>query len=72
MSKNKSQKPLLKNAMRLSGAGLQMGLTIYLFNFLGTWLNNYFQKEFLEITLTLFGVFASMYLLIRQVNKLNQ
>jgi len=57
----------------LSGAGLQMGITIYLFSYLGKWLdvkypneNDWFNKGFV-----LFAVFTSMYLLIKQVNKLN-
>ena len=57
----------------LSGAGLQMGITIYLFSYLGKWLdikypneNGWFNKGFV-----LFAVFTSMYLLIKQVNKLN-
>ncbi len=68
--KNSSKRPLNK-AMRLSGAGLQMLVTIFLFNWLGKWLDATYSKGFLETTCTLFGIFVSIYLLIRQVNKLN-
>lgn len=72
------QKPLkkenkaLQNAARLSGAGLQMGLTIYLGNLLGSWLDKKFEFTFLETTVTLAAIFLSMYSLIRQVNKINK
>ncbi|WP_047417795.1 AtpZ/AtpI family protein [Cellulophaga sp. Hel_I_12] len=62
----------LKNAARLSGAGLQMGLTIYLGNLLGTWLDKKFGFSFLEITVTLVAIFLSIFSLIQQVNKINK
>tara|TARA_R110002051_G_scaffold258937_2_gene318259 strand:- start:354 stop:581 length:228 start_codon:yes stop_codon:yes gene_type:complete len=71
------QKPLkkknsgLQNAAILSGAGLQMGLTIYLGNLLGSWLDKKFDVLFLEITITLLAIFLSIFSLIRQVKKIN-
>jgi len=62
----------LRNAAKLSGAGLQMGLTIYLGNLLGSWLDNKFEVTYLETTVTLFAIFLSMYTMIRQVNQLNK
>ena len=62
----------LRNAAKLSGAGLQMGLTIYLGNLLGSWLDRKFEVTYLEITITLFAIFLSMYAMIRQVNQLNK
>lgn len=62
----KQKKPLNK-ALRLSGAGLQMGITIYLFNLLGEWLDGEYGKNYFETSLTLLGIFASMYLIIKQV-----
>ena len=56
--------------MRLSGAGLQMGLTIYACNYLGNWLDVKYNQTFWETSLTLFGVFAAMYLVIIQVLKI--
>lgn len=57
--------------MQLSGAGIQMGLTIYLGFLLGKWLDATFETNFLEKTVTLLAIFISMYSLIKQVNKLH-
>lgn len=59
-------------AMRLSGAGLQMGLTIYACNYLGNWLDVKYDQTFWETILTLFGIFISMYLIIKQVLKITK
>lgn len=76
MEKNQSKrkkeikKPLNK-ALQLSGAGLQMGLTIYLGFLLGTWLDKTFQTSFLKETITLLAIFLAMYSLIKQANRIN-
>ena len=57
--------------MQLSGAGIQMGLTIYLGFLLGKWLDTTFETNFLKETVTLLAIFLSMYSLIKQVNKLH-
>lgn len=57
--------------MQLSGAGIQMGLTIYLGFLLGKWLDATFETNFLKETVTLLAIFLSMYSLIKQVNKLH-
>ncbi|MBU3011160.1 AtpZ/AtpI family protein [Polaribacter vadi] len=67
---NKSKKPLNK-AIQLSGAGLQMGLTIYLGFLLGKWLDKTFETAFLKEAITLLAVFLAMYSLIKQANKIN-
>lgn len=67
----KKENKTLQNAARLSGAGLQMGVTIYLGNLLGSWLDTKFNTAYLENTITLAAIFISIYSLIRQVNKLN-
>ncbi|PQJ79849.1 AtpZ/AtpI family protein [Polaribacter porphyrae] len=69
-SKNSKKKPLNK-AIQLSGAGLQMGLTIYLGSLLGKWLDTQFQTSYLKETVTLFAIFLAMYSLIKQANKIN-
>lgn len=58
---------------RLAGAGMQMGITIYLFSLLGKWLDSKYPNEgnWYTAGLVLFGVFASMYLLISQLNRIN-
>lgn len=63
----KKPKKALNNALKLSGAGMQMGLTIFACNWLGNYLDVQYQKTFWETTLTLLGIFASMYLMIKQV-----
>jgi len=61
----------LQNAAILSGAGIQMGLIIYLGNLLGSWLDQKFDASYLEISLTLIAIFLAIFSLIRQVKKLN-
>ena len=70
MKPKKQKKRSLNKAMQLSGAGIQMGLTIYLGFLLGKWLDATFGTTFLKETVTLLAIFLSMYSLIKQVNKL--
>ena len=58
--------------MSLSGLAIQMGLTIYLGNRLGSWLDIKYSKEGFEIGLTLFAIFLSLYSMIRRVTRLHQ
>lgn len=67
----KNEKKSLNKAIQLSGAGLQMGLTIYLGSLLGKWLDKALEQNFLTETITLLSIFAAMYLLIKQANKIN-
>lgn len=69
---SKKKNSSLQNAARLSGVGIQMGLTIYLGNLLGSWLDGKFETTYLEITITLLAIFLSMYAMIRQVNNINK
>lgn len=71
MTKKGSQKKPLNKAMQLSGAGLQMGLTIYFGFLLGEWLDVKFKTSFLTETITLLAIFLAMYSLIKQANKIN-
>jgi len=71
MNKKDAQKKPLNKAIKLSGAGLQMGLTIYLGFLLGQWLDVKFETSFLTNTITLIAVFLAMYSLIKQANKIN-
>lgn len=74
---NQHKDSLNKNRHRLnnwaifSGIGLQMGLTIYLGNLFGKWLDGEFQTNYLENTITILAVFASMYVIINRINRLN-
>ena len=56
----------------LSSIGLQMGLIIFLGNLLGKWLDNVFDKSFLEPTITILAIFISIYTVIKGVNKINK
>ena len=72
MSKDLKPKKQLKNAAILTGIGIQMGVTIYLFVLLGKWLDNKFndgERLYLIIT-TLVGVAISLYATIKQVNRI--
>jgi hypothetical protein len=66
------KKKPLNNFLRFTGAGLQMGLTIYLFNWLGKWLDTTYHKDYIETLLTLFAIFTSMYLIIKQVIEVSK
>jgi len=74
MSKQKpSQKKPLKNALILTGVASQMGVTIYLFVMLGKWLDKTYNegdKGYIIIA-TLLGVGISLYLTVKQLNRLN-
>ena len=63
---------LLRNAASLSGVAIQMGVTIFLGNLLGEWLDEKYEKTFLEDTFTLLAVFLSIYLVIKKVMALNK
>ena len=71
MTKKDSQKKPLNKAIQLSGAGLQMGLTIYLGFLLGEWLDKKLETGFLTETITLIAIFLAMYSLIKQANRIN-
>lgn len=62
----------LQTAVKLSGIGIQMGITIYLGNLLGSWLDEKYTTNYLEISITLVAIFVSMYSMIRQANNLNK
>ncbi|WP_299015214.1 AtpZ/AtpI family protein [uncultured Polaribacter sp.] len=68
--KNEKTKPLNK-AIALSGAGLQMGLTIYAGFTIGKWLDAKFNTTFLMIICTLLAIVLSTFLLIKQANRIN-
>ena len=71
-SKNSPRKPL-KNAMILTGVAFQMGATIYLFVLLGKWLDRIYNNgdRAYIIVCTLVGVGISLYLTVKQLNRIN-
>lgn len=70
---NNRGSPLRKWAA-LSGIGLQMGATIFVCAWGGKKLDRYFgmEKSWFTIGLVLFGVFASLFVLMRQLKHLNK
>lgn len=70
--KHQKPKSTLKNWAVFSGIGLQMGLIIFLGNYLGSWIDKKLQTNFLEETITLIAVFSAMFMIIHRVNKFNK
>ncbi|RXG31063.1 AtpZ/AtpI family protein [Leeuwenhoekiella palythoae] len=70
MSEKKPESPL-KSWAKFSTVAIQMGVTIYLGNLLGSWLDGKFNTTFLEPAVTLLAVFLSMYVIIKAVKDLN-
>jgi F0F1-type ATP synthase assembly protein I len=58
---------------RLSGIGLQMGITIFLGAYLGKFLDQKFpsDKRWFTIGLTLFSVAVALYNVLKQLNRIN-
>ena len=58
----------------LSGIGIQMGVIIYLFVKAGNWLDTNYIPEGKKYTilLTLLGVGVSLFLVLKQTNRLNK
>jgi len=49
----------------------QMGITIYIFHFIGSWLDEHYTSQFYTDIFTLLGVFLAIYFVIRQISQLN-
>lgn len=72
MEKPQKKKPLNKY-IQLTGIAFQMGITIYLGAYFGKWLDEKYALEnsIFTIIFSLLGVFAALYYVIKQVQKLN-
>lgn len=64
----------LQKWARLSGIAIQMGATIFVCAWIGKKLDERYStgKNWFTIGFVLFGVFASIYLVIKQLNDLNK
>ena len=73
MSDQNKEKPMAKYA-RFSGLGIQMGVIIGFFSWLGVYLDDKYKTKtpWWTIGLSLFGVTAALYLIIREVVKLSK
>ena len=69
---NKKPGKQLKNVAALSGIAIQMGITIYLFVLGGKWLDTKYNGDdkLFIIIMTLLGVAISLYVVIKQVNRI--
>ena len=67
---NNNNKPLNK-WIQLISIPAQMGMVIFLFAYLGQYLDEKYQSENYVKIFTVVGVFLAMYNVIRQVNQLN-
>lgn len=66
-----ANKPLNK-WIQLISIPAQMGIVIFLFAYLGQYLDEKYQSENYVKIFTVVGVFLAMYNVIRQVNQLNK
>ncbi len=62
----------LKQIGILSGIGIQMGVIIYLFVLLGKWLDTNYNEggKLYVIVFTLLGVAVSLYVVVKQLNRI--
>lgn len=74
MSSQKQKKKQLNKFIRLSGVGLQMGITIYLAAYIGKKLDSHFnfEKNYITLVLILFGFIGSLISLMIQLKKINE
>jgi len=74
MAAGKAPKKKRPRFLALTGIAFQMGVTIYLFSYLGKYLDNRcnIEEKYWTIGLTLIGVALSFYSLLKQVNSLNK
>lgn len=73
MNQEQKKKPLNK-WLQLINIPIQMGVVIFLFAYLGEWLDQHYQNKNHPNTklFTMIGVFLALYNVIRQVNQLNK
>ncbi len=74
MIPRKKEKNQFPNYLSLIGIAAQMGITIYLFAFFGKKLDLKYpnEKNYFTVFLTIFGVFISLAIIIKQLNRLNK
>lgn len=72
--KSPKQKKSPNKYILLSGAGIQMGVTIYVGVYIGKKLDESYpnEKNWFTIAFTLFGVAVALVSLITQINKINK
>ncbi len=70
---NQKQKKSLNKYIRFTGIAFQLGATIYLAAYLGKWLDTKFlmQKKLFTLGFILIGLIASIWSIVKQLNKMN-
>lgn len=74
MSDDQKKKPSsISRVARISGIGMQMAGTIFVFALIGKWLDDKYpsNKKWFTIGFVLFATVLSMYNILRQVNHMN-
>ncbi len=71
---NKGKGNQLRKYAALSGIAFQMGATIFLCAYAGKKLDTYYQleKQWFTMSFVIFGVTASIYLVIKQLDRINR
>ncbi|WP_456376463.1 AtpZ/AtpI family protein [Lutibacter sp.] len=66
------KKEQLNKYIQLTGVAFQMGITIYLGAYFGKWLDEKYvvENSIFTIIFSLLGVFAALYYVIKQVQKI--
>ncbi len=74
MSNQLQPKKPLNKFVRLTGVGLQMGITIYLAAYFGKKIDAHynFEKNYATLTLVILGFLASLWSLLIQLKKINE
>lgn len=67
-----NQKKQPNKWLQLIAIPFQMGFVIFIFNYLGQYLDKKNKTDFYVTVLTMVGVFLSLYYVIMQVNQLNK
>ena len=62
----------LNRWVKFSTIPFQMGVTIYLGNLLGKWLDVRYATDWLETAITLLSVFLSIYIVVKGAIQLNK
>jgi F0F1-type ATP synthase assembly protein I len=75
MQQENNQKKKQRNKwLALINIPIQMGVVIFVFSYVGTWLDDKYtsKNSIFTITLSLLSVFISLYIVIKQVNNINK
>ena len=62
----------MQTAAKLSGLAVQMGLTIYLGNLLGSWVEKKYHYSHAEELITFTAIIMAMYMMIKQAMQINK